>query len=91
MPYVKPEKRALLDPVLKQLLELVRKDKGVEVGDLNYAITRILLAYLDRQGLKYENINAVIGVLECAKQEFYRRIAGPYEDKKKKLNGDVYG
>jgi len=41
-------------------------------------------------GLSYTQINAVIGVLECAKMELYRRIAAPYEDKKSRESGDVY-
>ncbi len=30
-------------------------------------------------------------VLETAKLEFYRRVAGPYEDAKISENGEVYG
>lgn len=30
------------------------------------------------------------GAIECAKLEFYRRVAAPYEDKKIAENGDVY-
>lgn len=41
-------------------------------------------------GGKYDSLNAVIGVLECAKQEFYRRAAVPYENQKITENGDVY-
>ena len=40
--------------------------------------------------LYYEWINEVIGVLECAKLELYRRVAAPYEDDKRLQNGDVY-
>jgi hypothetical protein len=40
--------------------------------------------------LSYSKINEVIGVLECAKQELYRRVASPYEDSKKEANGDVF-
>jgi hypothetical protein len=32
----------------------------------------------------------VVGALECAKLELYRRLAAPYEDQKIKLNGDAY-
>ena len=35
-------------------------------------------------------INELVGVLECAKIELYRRIAAPYEDDKSRINGDVY-
>ena len=60
------------------------------VGTLNYAITDLCVKYLERNTLSYEHLNAVVGVLECAKQEFYRRMAVPYEEKKKEENGDVY-
>ena len=61
-------------------------------GELNYAITMLAQRWMNRHGgLSYANINAVVGVLECAKQEFYRRLAAPYEDEKARLNGDVYG
>lgn len=59
-------------------------------GILNYQITRIVNSYINREGTNYHTINEVIGVLECAKLELYRRIAAPYEDKKKEENGDVY-
>jgi hypothetical protein len=60
-------------------------------GELNYAITRLIDSYLVEKGeLRYANLNEVIGVLECAKLELYRRIAAPYEDKKKESQGDVY-
>lgn len=47
--------------------------------------------YLQRaQGPSYKIINEIIGVLECVKLEFYRRIAAPYENDKQQANGDVY-
>ena len=59
-------------------------------GDLNYLITKMLLRYLEQKGSSYQTINDVVGALEGAKMEFYRRVAAPYEDKKIKENGDVY-
>lgn len=59
-------------------------------GKLNYKITQVCRAHLQLFGTNYDTINEIIGVLECAKQEFYRRIAVPYEDEKIKQNGDVY-
>lgn len=58
-------------------------------GELNFLITYLCNEYM-RDDLCYDSINEVIGVLECCKQELYRRIAGPYEDIKCKENGDVY-
>lgn len=59
-------------------------------GELNFKITTVVDQYLVDKGKNYQNINEVIGVLECAKLELYRRIAAPYEDSKCALNGDVY-
>ena len=59
-------------------------------GELNYVITTTVLDYVDDHAQNYETINAVIGALECAKLELYRRLAAPYEDAKIKQNGDVY-
>lgn len=59
-------------------------------GELNYLITMTVKDYLDNKGLTYQTINDIVGALEGAKLEFYRRIAVPYEDKKIEENGDVY-
>jgi hypothetical protein len=60
-------------------------------GELNYAITMLLLRYLDRQQTRtYAKFADCIGALECAKAEFYRRVIVPYEEKKIKSTGDVY-
>jgi hypothetical protein len=58
-------------------------------GELNYVITRLIYAWV-QDGLSYTNINTAMGVLECVKQELYRRVAVPYEDRKREANGDVY-
>ncbi len=64
-------------------------------GELNYAVTRLVDAYLSRLAesdgrTRYAHLNEAIGVLECAKLELYRRVAAPYEDTKIAENGDVY-
>ena len=58
-------------------------------GELNYCITMTIMNYLGGT-VTYGSINEVIGVLECAKMELYRRIAAPYENTKCADNGDVY-
>jgi hypothetical protein len=64
-------------------------------GELNYAVTRLVDAYLvaraaDAGRLRYVHLNEAVGVLECAKLELYRRVAAPYEDGKIAESGDVY-
>lgn len=63
--------------------------KPQDAGELNYVITRIIDEYLGNE-LRYQKINDVVGVLECAKLEMYARLARSYEDKKRDENGEVY-
>lgn len=79
MPYIKQVERDVLD----------EGRSPCTPGQLNYVITGLINEYLS-YGLSYEEINAVIGVLECAKLELYRRVAAPYEEQKRYDNGDVY-
>lgn len=83
MPYIVEDRR-------KKLASSWRSPSNA--GELNYVITQAVLNYLDQydDGKSYARYNEVIGVLECAKQELYRRRIAPYEDYKKDLNGDVY-
>lgn len=63
----------------------------IRVGELNYVITKLCHDFIRGSGRPdYAAYNEVIGVLECAKLEMYRRIVAPYEDIKKVENGDIY-
>lgn len=59
-------------------------------GELNFLLSTLVYEYVKRKGISYQHINDVVGALECAKQEFIRRVVNPYEDKKIIENGDVY-
>jgi len=78
MPYIKQEDRERL------FLNMV----PYTAGELNYAITKLCADYLLERD--YREFNEVVGVLECAKLELYRRMVAQYEDKKIEENGDVY-
>lgn len=80
MPYVRKTDRARLDG----------GGEPKTPGELNYVISKKIDSYLTHKGVSYANLNEVIGVLECAKLELYRRIAAGYEDSKIAENGDVY-
>jgi len=82
MPYIDPKDRWRLDHGLSM---------PKVPGELNYAITRLINEYISALGgANYTLLNEVVGVLECAKLELYRRIAVPYEEVKLSANGDVY-
>jgi hypothetical protein len=87
LPYIKTINRAKYDTVLKELIEILKTLPPEEVdGELNYVLTKLLKEIYP---LRYFHINKAIGVLECAKLEYYRRVAAPYEDKKIQETGDV--
>ena len=58
-------------------------------GELNFVITTLIKAYYLRKGSSYQTFNDVIGALEGAKLETYRIDIAPYEDMKRKENGEV--
>jgi hypothetical protein len=58
-------------------------------GELNYVITKLIVEYLGNTE-SYTKYNEVVGVLECAKLELYRRRIAYYEHIKMLENGDVY-
>ena len=79
MPYIKMDSR-----------NMNTKKHPLTAGELNWAITDQVDNYLKENGLSYKTINDIVGALECAKIEFYRRIAAKYEDTKITENGDMY-
>jgi len=81
MPYIKPERRNAI----------LAGAKPQDAGELNFAITVLVDNFLKDKGeIRYSHLNEVIGALDCAKLELYRRVAAPYEDEKIAENGDVY-
>lgn len=83
MPYIKEEDR-------QRILAEFGNAEIFNAGELNFLITRILNDYLEAHTTSYAIFNEVIGVLECAKLELYRRKLAAYEDRKIAENGDVY-
>lgn len=81
-PYIKQERRAIFNPIICAI-----SDHNVEVGDLNYIVTRLLL---ETNPKCYADYNALIGMLECCKLEMYARRVRPYEDEKCGQHGEVY-
>jgi len=91
MPYISQDKRELLQHSLASLAAgIIVADPKDQAGVLNYCISALLNEVLKTNGISYRNVNELIGVLECAKLELYRRVASPYEDEKIQSNGDVY-
>jgi hypothetical protein len=97
MPYVKPELRQALDPAIRELsralVDAARSlpDETAYAGLLNYACTSVAIQVIEgRFGkIRYGTIATVTGVFKNVADEFYRRVAAPYEDQQIAANGDV--
>lgn len=82
MPYIKQERR-------QDLREYDYSTLPQNAGELNYVIARLVDRMLGNTP-NYDDINSVIGALECCKQEVYFRVARTLEDRKILSNGDVF-
>lgn len=98
MPYIKTDRRSDIIGFINGRGTIINVDQIASDGELNFAITKLLDTWLDNRQdegsgrrVSYENINTIMGVLACVQQEFYRRIAAPYEDAKKRETRDVFG
>jgi hypothetical protein len=77
----------LQNPYANPYKNLTEEEVLTIVGDINYAFSRILTGLMG--DVSYGKIAIITGVLENIKQEFYRRVAEPYEEKKILQNGDI--
>ena len=78
-------------PYITQLDRGALTERPPEVpGELNYLISALCSRFAELHGPSYTTYNEIVGVLECAKLEFYRRLVAAYEERKRIENGDVY-
>ncbi len=97
MPYIKSLNRQHLDPYIDKLADTIVAESKKEnyeaafAGLLNYSCTRLALRVVEKRfgQWRYWLIAVVSGVFNNISDEFYRRLAAPYEDKQIKKNGDV--
>lgn len=92
MPYIDPKQREKILPSLDSLSRTLADFGEDEIdGVLNYVISTLVARGINPMAgdWKYAKLARAVAALECAKLEFYRRIAGPKEDKAKDNNGDI--
>lgn len=96
MPYINKEERVELDHLIDSIVDSIKNTKTSlnnpndfknHLGRINYTFSRILSGVMG--SINYSNIAMATGVIENIKQEFYRRLAAPYEDHKIEQNGDI--
>lgn len=87
MPYIKQKDREKFIDFLSSMVQIDIENPG----ELNYLITCLISHYINNKKgkIRYQYLNDVIGALEGAKMELYRRLVSLYEDIKIKENGDI--
>lgn len=92
MPYVDQESRNHLNAEIIELADKINIcHNGIShrEGRMNYTISKLINEVYGPDWC-YSKINEIIGILECVKQEYYRKVAAAYEDTKEVQNGPVY-
>ena len=93
MPYIPGKDRRAYDELIDQIAQaLATQSPAQRKGHANYVITQLLRkawGVHTPAGESYSNYADIIGTLECAKQELYRRWIADYEDKAIEKNGDL--
>ena len=97
MPYIPAEQRktcdGLIDELAGRIVRLAQEDgsDGAFAGLLNYACTRLALQVVRRRfgRMRYWLIAILTGTFKNIADEFYRRLAVPYEDRQMAKSGDV--
>lgn len=84
MPYINRKDRQMLDALVNNFMRY-----GKIHGRLNYFIYKLTKEAIRVNGESYGSYKEIIGELECAKLEIYRRMISKYEDKKIEENGDI--
>ena len=92
MPYIKKKDRPQFDKLIKQIVDQFKLGGKMDIlgveGNLNYVFSKTIKE-LWKNHRCYAHANAIMGVLECVKQEFYRKEVIPYEEEKIKENGEI--
>jgi hypothetical protein len=97
MPYIAPSHRQELDTIIAELAGKIVQEadklnhEAAFAGLLNYTCTCLALQIVRQRfgRLRYWLIALISGTFHNIADEFYRRLAGPYEDRQISTNGDV--
>jgi hypothetical protein len=85
MPYIKDKEKNEMCNSIRDLQTFI-----LSKGDLNYAICELVGGLIiDTEKISYTQMSEWIDAVHDAEAELRRRLLEPYEDLKKKENGDV--
>jgi hypothetical protein len=85
MPYIKRYERQPLEDIVRHLVDACLSDPG----RLSFSIYLLMTKSLQRAGTSFAHRALMDGVLGTVHAEFRRHHVFPYEDRKRKDNGDI--
>lgn len=96
--YIGTNVRQRLDKEIEALAQAISKSVVLSSAEYSlaatsgYAISKLFarLLALKGNGVTQPGIATVLGTLETVKQEFHRKVAAPFEDRQRNMNGEVF-
>ena len=85
MPYIAQDDRNDFDDFRNEVANVDLKT----AREIQYMIAIIVAEFMKNSDYRYQDMNNVMGALNGANLEFYRRYVAPYEDECIIKNGDV--
>jgi hypothetical protein len=85
MPYIRQEDRKQFEDLENEII----KNAPSTAGELQYLIAVLIREMFEGSDKRYQDCNNILGALNGANLEFYRRTVAPYEDICIDLHGDV--
>ena len=87
MPYIQQDSRINFDE-----LEICLEEAGIDTaGELQYVIALAIKEFMLGKPHRYQTMNDILGALNGANLEFYRKVVAPYEDLAIEKNGAIEG
>jgi hypothetical protein len=83
MPYINPEERKYLDPLVEEMGHRIPADKP---GWLAYVLYAWFVRYCTPS---WTHFCLIVGSMILTIFEMYRKVIGKYEDGKRRENGDI--
>jgi hypothetical protein len=78
-------------PYISQTKRERAKYAPADAGELNFALSCVLIDYAARKGPSYQTYNDILGAVDGCLTEFKTRVLGPFEKQAIERNGDIYG
>lgn len=85
MPYIEPSRRKKMDNEIEYLSTFTECG-----GDLNYIFARLVTLFVAERGKNYSTLSEAKAALTDCADEFYAVVMRPYEEAKRRTNGDVW-